>query len=376
MFLKRRWFNASLMRWAQRHRTVTALVLTLVVVTGIVAFWTASRLGVFAASMSSDLKKVERANGAPAWWVGRSFAGLQLTRVVPAGGNRVAAFGYGTCHRHGSRLDPFTAPRCGYPLWIQVTNRQYSLSSDDVPKQLDGTCARIRVRGAPAAVGTDGVVIYSGDQQIAVLGPPELVGRALVALRPVQGSASLRGPTLDVSPLADCVASKGSFASVSSRLAGLAAKLHLPVVSAGPWFNDGQRINAEADGAALVLEYSSCGTDTANGDCGEVLSISSEPFDAGAIGSELQGANCERTTVAGAPAVIWSANAGGASTAGVIVFTDHATISLANQLNLYPIDQKGLRRVAQALRPVTPATTLPAPSYDVAKLLGHCAKVK
>jgi hypothetical protein len=197
-----------------------------------------------------------------------------------------------------------------------------------------------------------------------------------VALRPVQGSASLRGPTLDVSPLADCVASKGSFASVSSRLAGLAAKLHLPVVSAGPWFNDGQRINAEADGAALVLEYSSCGTDTANGDCGEVLSISSEPFDAGAIGSELQGANCERTTVAGAPAVIWSANAGGASTAGVIVFTDHATISLANQLNLYPIDQKGLRRVAQALRPVTPATTLPAPSYDVAKLLGHCAKVK
>ena len=30
----------------------------------------------------------------------------------------------------------------------------------------------------------------------------------------------------------------------------------------------------------LVLEYSSCGKGTTNGDCGEVLSISSEPFDA------------------------------------------------------------------------------------------------
>jgi hypothetical protein len=363
------------MRWAQRHRTVTAIVLTLAVLTGIVLFWTASRLGVFDASMSSDLKTVQHASGGPAWWLGRSFAGLQLTKVVPAGGTRVADFGYGSCHRHGSRLDPFTAPRCGYPLWIEVTNRQYSLSSDDVPKQLDGTCARIRVHGAPAAVGTDGVVVYSGDQQIAVLGPPDLVGRALAALGPVQGSASLRPPTLDVSPLADCVPAKSSFASVNARLAGLSAKLHVPIVSAGTWFNDGQRINAEADGAALVLEYASCGTGTTNGDCGEVLSISSEPFSGGAIASELQGADCTRTTVAGVPAVIWSANSAGASTAGVIVFTDHSTISLANQLNLYPIDQKGLQRVAQALRPVAPATSLPAPGYDVSPLLAHCAKV-
>ena len=168
------------------------------------------------------------------------------------------------------------------------------------------------------------------------------------------GSASLRKPTLDVSPLADCVAAKSPFEPVASRLARLGSKLHLPIVSAGPWFNDGQRINAEAAGSALVLEYASCGSGTTNGDCGEVLSISSEPFDANTIGSELAGADCEQTTVAGVPAVIWNANSRGASAAGVIVFTDHATISLANQLNLYPIDLKGLRRVTQPLRPVAP----------------------
>ena len=73
--------------------------------------------------------------------------------------------------------------------------------------------------------------------------------------------------------------------------------------------------------------------------------------------------------------MIWDASGRGASAAGVIVFTDHATISLANQLNLYPIDKKGLRRVTQALRPVAPATRLPAPTYDVQALLRHCAKL-
>ena len=363
------------MRWAHRHPTLATVVLILVVLVGVAAFWTASRLGVFDASMSSDLKKVEHANGAPAWWLGRSFAGLKLTRVVPAGGDRVAGFGYGSCRSHGSRLNPFDAPRCGYPLWIEVSKRQYALSADDVPKQLDGTCARIRARGVPAAVGTDGVVLYSGDQAIAVLGPPELVGRALAALRPVAGSASLRRPTLAVAPLGDCAAPKSPFEPVDSRLARLGSKLRLPIVSAGPWFNDGQRVNAEAAGSALVLEYASCGAGSGV-DCGEVLSISSEPFDAHTIGSELEGADCEQTKVAGAPAVIWSADSRGASAAGVIVFTDRATISLGNELNLYPIDLKGLRRVTQALRPVAAsATTLPAPSYDVQALLRHCAKV-
>ena len=107
-----------------------------------------------------------------------------------------------------------------------------------------------------------------------------------------------------------------------------------------------------------------------------MLSLESAPLDRNAIGTELQGADCERATVAGAPAVIWSANAGGASQAGVVVFTDRATISLANQLNLYPIDKSGLRRVTRALRPVAPATSLPAPSYDVQALLRGCAKLE
>jgi hypothetical protein len=375
MVAKRRWFNASLMRWLYRHPTILTLVAIIVVFSGIAAFWVASRLGVFDASMSSNLKKVEHSTGAPAWWLGRSFAGLPLTRVDAAGGDRVADFGYGSCHSHGSRLDPFTAPRCGYPLWIAVTNRRYTLTSDDVPKLVDGSCARIRVRGAPAAVGTDGIVVYTGDQQVAVLGPPELVGRALAALRPVSGSASFRPATLDVSTLDDCNPARSPFEPLSSRLARLSSRLHLPTVDAGQWFDDGQRINAESTGSTLVLEYSSCGSGTENGDCGEVLSISSEAFDAGAVATDLEGANCEEASVAGAPAVIWDANSRGASAAGVLVFTDHATISLANQLNLYPIDKKGLRRVVRALRPVAPATTLPPPAYDVQKLLRHCAKL-
>ncbi len=363
------------MRWLHRHPTILTIVAIVVVFAGIAVFWTASRLGVFDASMSSNLKKVEHAQGGPAWWLGRSFGGLKLTRVVSAGGERVAEFGYGSCHNHGSRLDPFTAPRCGYPLWIAVTNRQYSLSSDDVPKLVDGSCARMRIRGAPAAVGTDGVVVYSGDQQLAVLGPPELVGRALAALRPVSGSASFRPATLDVSTLDDCNPAKSPFEPLGSRLARLSSRLRLPTVDAGQWFDDGQRVNAESTGSALVLEYSSCGSGTTNGDCGEVLSISSEPFDAGTVATDLAGATCEQATVAGVPAVIWDANSRGASAAGVIVFTDHATISLANQLNLYPIDKKGLRRVVQALRPVAPAKTLAPPAFDVQKLLAHCAKL-
>jgi hypothetical protein len=363
------------MLWLHRHPTVLTLVAIIAVFSGIAVFWVASRLGVFDASTSSNLKKVEHATGAPAWWLGRSFAGLKLTRVVPGGGDRVAEFGYGSCHSHGSRLDPFTAPRCGYPLWIAVTNRQYTLTSDDVPKLLDGTCARMRVRGVPAAVGTDGVVVYTGDQQLAVLGPPDLVGRALAALRPANGTASFRPPTLDVSPLDECNRAKSPFEPLATRLARMSSRLHLPTVDVGQWFDDGQRINAEAAGSVLVLEYSSCGSGTTNGDCGEVLSISSEPFDGGTVAADLAGANCEQTTVAAAPAVIWDANSRGASAAGVIVFTDHATISLANQLNLYPIDTKGLRRVVQALRPVAPAKTLPAPTYDVQKLLAHCAKL-
>ncbi len=363
------------MRWAKRHPTITTFLLVVVIVVGIGAGWTASRLGVFDASMSSNLKKVEHSTGPPAWWVGPSFAGLKLTRVSAASGQRVADFGYGTCHQHGSRLDPFNAPRCGYPLWISVVNQQYSLSSDDIPKLLDGSCARIKVRGVPAAAGTDGVVIYSGAQTISVLGPPDLVGRALTALRSVRPGAALRKPTLDVSALSTCVPATSPFRSVSSRLSQLSSKLHLPVLTAGSWFDDGQRINAESAGSALVLEYSSCGSGTENGDCGEVLSISSEPLDAGAVADNLAGADCEQTTVAGVPAVIWNANSRGASAAGVIVFTDHATISLANQLNLYPISQKSLRAVTQSLRPVAPATKLPAPTYDVQKLLAHCAKL-
>ncbi len=363
------------MRWGKRHPTVTTFLLVVLIVAGIAVGWTVSRLGVFDASMSSNLKKVEHSTGAPAWWVGTSFGGLKLTRVSPASGQLVADFGYGTCHRHGSRLDPFNAPRCGYPLWISVVNQQYSLSSDDIPKLLDGTCARIKVRGVPTAAGTDGVVIYSGDQTISVLGPPDLVGRALASLRSVRPGASLRKPTLDVSALSTCAPATAPFQPVASRLSRLATQLRLPTLSAGTWFDDGQKINAEAAGSALVLEYASCGTGTANGDCGEVLSISSEPLDAGAVADNLAGADCEQTTVAGVPAVIWNANSRGASAAGVIVFTDRATISLANQLNLYPVSVKSLHRVTESLRPVAPATKLPAPTYDVHALLRHCAKL-
>jgi hypothetical protein len=364
------------MRPIHHHHTLFTILIILVGLALVAIGWTTVRLGVFAGSVSDNLKQVEHAKAGPAWWLGRSFEGMKLTRVVAGGGDRVADFGYGACHSHGSRLDPFNAPRCGYPLWIQVQTRRYGLSSDDVPKQLDGSCGKTRVRGVPAAVGTDGIIVYSGDQTIAVLGTPDQVGRALAALRPVRGAAAFRAPTLDVTPLADCVRVRSPFTPVSTRIASLRTRLRLPVVTAGPWYHDGQLINAEQAGAALVVEYASCGKASSNGDCGAVLSISSEPLNAATIGGELQGAACERTTVAGAPAVIWTATYRGSSAKGMLVFADHSTLSLGNELTLYPVGQGDLRRLAGTLRPVAPETSLPAPTYDVQALLRRCAKLK
>src|SRR5947207_1118876 len=115
---------------------------------------------------------------------------------------------------------------------------------------LFGTCARTTLRGVPAAVGTDGVVLYTGAEAIGVLGPAELVRRAVAALRPVAPGAPSVLPAPNTQPraaLADCRSVPGPFEPVTGRLRRLLKSSGLPLVTAGTWFQDAQLTNAEQD---------------------------------------------------------------------------------------------------------------------------------
>ena len=169
------------------------------------------KLDVFAPSLSEQVSSIQKADGS--WWLGTTFEGLPITMAEPASGDRVDDIGYGACERFGSKLDPFASTRCGYPLILQVRKRRYDIALDELPKQLDGNCAKTTIRGAPVVVAPGGAILYTDNLAIAVLGRPDQVGRALALVRPVNGAARFKPPSPGVDALDNCIKISASVCS-------------------------------------------------------------------------------------------------------------------------------------------------------------------
>ena len=195
------------------------------------------KLDVFAPSLSEQVESIKQADGS--WWLGTTFEGLPIAMAQPASGDRVNDIGYGACERFGSKLDPFTSTRCGYPLLLQVRKRRYDIALDELPKQLDGNCAKTTVRGAPVVVAPSGAILYTADLAIAILGRPEQVGRALAQVRPVSGAVDFQRPSLGVDALDNCIKLAHPFAPLAQRIAELRAKPGLPLAWVGEWYAEG-----------------------------------------------------------------------------------------------------------------------------------------
>ncbi len=332
--------------------------------------------GVFKPSVSDQLKKVSKGSE-PAWYDGDSVAGLKLTNVATSKGRRVASFGYGKCRHHGARWNPFANGDCGYPLLVQTwrLDQGSDVSTDFIPTYTDGNCGRTTLRGVPAAAGTDGVVLYSGDEAIAVLGPGDLVRAGVAALRRAGGPAgTLPKPTTRArSSLKGCGPARNPFESVPVRMRRLLHSSGLPLVTAGGWFQDGQLTTAEQVGKALTLEYESCRAGSKLAECAGVLSITVEPVNRTSVRGDLRGAKCTRFTTGGAPGVYWNNQLPSGDTAGLYLFTGPAQVSLGKDFTLEHVDTSKLKRAAEALRPLD-AASLPKPAFDVNALLALCAK--
>lgn len=354
----------------KRSTVISFLVVLLLAAAGTVAY-VLVKLDVFAPSLSEQVSKVEQSGDA--WWLGKTFDGKAIALADPAGGDRVDDLGYGRCERFGGKLDPFSSTRCGYPVVLQVRKRRYAVSLDELPKQLDGTCAKTTVRGAPVVVGEEGSILYTGDLAIAVLGRPEEVGRALARVHPVNGSASFATPDPAVDALSNCTRLAHPFAPLSSRIAALRKDPGVPLAWLGEWYAGGRLTTAARTGKTAVLSYTSCGKGSDLGSCLETVSISSEPADPARLRATLAGATCKTFTAGGAPGIAWTKDLAGETGGGVLVLTGNAAISLANDITLESIPISRFEAVARLVRPLPPATALPKPGYDTRRVLAACA---
>ncbi len=361
-------------------RKLAVRALIMLVLLGIGAlFLVLYQAGVFKPSLHSKLKKVAHA-AEPAWYLGNSFAGLKLTDVETARSRRVADFGYGRCRRFGSKWNPFLSSSCGYPLLVQTwrLDEGSDVTDEFIPGFFDGTCGRLTLRGVPAAVGSDGIVLYSGDEAIGLLGRTELLRGAIAALRPAGRAATenLPKPTTNAATsIARCAPDRHPFEPLVTRLRRLLRASGLPLVSTGDWFEDGQLTSAEAAGKAISLNYASCGATSRLGACQHVLSIDIEPMNRQRIASDLKGATCDRFAIGGAEGVVWRNTLPSGDIGGVYLFTGRAMVSTANDFVLQNLDSGKLRRVARSLRPLD-ETALPKPDFDAGGLFGLCQRVK
>jgi hypothetical protein len=361
--------------WPMR-KAALRISIAVVVLGGAAIFLALYQSGVFKPSVAGQLKRVSKGSE-PAWYAGDAVAGLKLTNVATSKGRRVASFGYGKCHHHGASWNPFANEDCGYPLLIQTwrLDQGSSVSTDFIPTYDDGNCGRTTLRGVPAGAGSDGVVLYSGDEAIAVLGPGNLVREGVAALRRAGGGpgALPKPTTLARDSLKDCVAARQPLEPVSARLRRLLHGSELPLVTAGAWFQDGQLTNAEQVGKAITLEYESCRAGSPLGQCATVLSISVEPVNRTAVAGDLRGAKCSQFTTAGAPGIVWNNQLASGDAAGLYLFTGAAAVSMGKDFTLEHADSAKVKRAARALRPLA-GSTLPKPAFDASRLIGLCAK--
>jgi hypothetical protein len=355
----------------KRSTVIVWLVVLLLAIAGTIAY-VLIKLDVFAPSLSEQVSSIKKADGS--WWLGMTFEGLPITMAESASGDRVNDIGYGACERFGSKLDPFASTRCGYPLVLQVRKRRYDISLDELPKQLDGNCAKTTIRGAPVVVAPGGAILYTDNLAIAALGRPEQVGRALERVRPINGAARFTPPSPGVEALDNCIEIEHPFRPLAQRVAQLEQQPGLPLAWVGEWYAGGRFTGAERTGKTAVLTYTSCGRSSALGSCLETLSLSSEAADTRDIRSTLGGATCRTFRVAGAPGVAWTKDLAGETGAGVYVFTGKAAISLANDITLEKIPISRVEDVARLVKPLPPATKLPAPTYDTKRLVAACAE--
>jgi hypothetical protein len=334
--------------------------------------------GTFEPSLGSQLRKVER-GAQTGWYLGPRFHELRLTDVEPAKAERVATFGYGDCRRVGTKWNPFSPTSCGFPLLVQTWRISGpTVGPDFVPTLPDGTCSRLRLRGVPAAAGPTGVVLYTDGEAVALLGPPELVKGAVAALRPAgrSGTATLPQPTNNAAAaLADCSSKWHPFEPLQARIRRLLRASKLPLVSAGAWFRDAQLVGADEAAGAVSLDYESCGAHADFDQCKNSLLIVSEPAHPRLVAGDLRGASCERFSLSAAPGVVWHNPTSSSDEAGIYLFTGHAVLAAAHDFTLENVNMGRVRAAAKALRPLD-RTTLPAPAYDAARLLGLCGKTK
>ena len=331
------------------------------------------KLDVFAPSLSEQVSSIQKADGS--WWLGMTFEGLPITMAEPAGGDRVNDIGYGACERFGSKLDPFASTRCGYPLILQVRKRRYDISLDELPKQLDGNCARTTIRGAPVVVAPGGAILYTANLAIAALGRPDQVGRALARVRPINGAATFRPPSPGVDALDNCIKIAHPFAPLAAahrrapEAAGAPARLGRRVVCRRA--PDRSRADG-TDGCAHLHELR------------PQLGARLVPRDALPLerGGRRAPTSARRSGAPpagpspspGRPGVAWTKDLAGETGAGVYVFTGKAAISLANDITLEKIPISRVEDVARLVKPLPPATRLPAPTYDTKRLIAACAE--
>jgi len=358
------------------RKALIRIGIAVVVLGGAAIFLALYQAGVFKPSVSDQLKKVSKGSE-PAWYAGDAVAGLKLTNVATSKGRRVASFGYGKCHHHGASWNPFANEDCGYPLLVQTwqLDRGSSVSTDFIPTYDDGNCGRTTLRGVPAAAGSDGVVLYSGDEAIAVLGPGDLVREGVAALQRAGGGAGAlpKPTTLAKDSLKNCIAARKPLEPISARIRRLSHGSELPLVIAGDWFWDGQLTNAEQVGKAITLEYESCRAGSPLGQCATVLSITVEPVNRTTVAGDLRGAKCTRFKSGGAPGIVWNNQLPSGDLVGLYLFTGSAQVSMGKDFTLEHVDGGKVKQAARALRPLG-GTTLPKPAFDASGLVGLCAK--
>ena len=127
--------------------------------------------------LSDRLEKVAAAKGPPSYFLGRSYAGIDLFAVEDEG----ADYSYGSCDTSGGG--------CGSP--IQVHNGPVNLTGD-----VRG-CSRLpEIRGVPAVSWGDGLVLFTHNSAVSIA--EHVTGEDLrsmaEALRPVSGPADTTKP--------------------------------------------------------------------------------------------------------------------------------------------------------------------------------------